>query len=210
MPIEEYRYVYFGKTSKHINVYLGKDSANFAKFLYEKANIDFEVEKTDVLLSVSDYSYLVNLQGTTFQNNTNSKQIADEIKTLMDAFDIAQRRNFKLVSSSPILPLSNTISPQGVDYLLYNKNEGITLFVPECQIPENKDCIFTCMEWSSVAQFYPQELQCICDTGDKIVDVLCKLFHKKHHNRLQVYDKVNAFKELYCVDIVTRNDNIIQ
>lgn len=66
--MKEYRHFYIGTTDSHMNIYLGRDSANAAKYLYKESGIECNIERIDdICFSVDDFSYLVSIGATVFK-----------------------------------------------------------------------------------------------------------------------------------------------
>lgn len=196
MPLEENRYVYLGKTSNYIYVYLGASSAKFAKLLYEKAGIDFEIQKTDLLLSINDFTYLYMIRATTFKANLN-RNIIDDLKKIIEAYDVLKENEFILDTKCQDKFLYSDIR-HGVDHVFYNKDEKITIFIPDSELPDLEDSICTCVEWSSMENYKSSELDKNTFTNEKRRDILYKLFHKLPvKNNIWFYHKLDAFERLY-------------
>jgi len=189
--LEECRNIYLGKTTTHVNVYLGNASAKLAAFLYEKAGIRFELQKTDIFASVSDFSYLARRNMTVFKND--GSDIVADIKTFLEAYDVLQRHGKVDVIDQDF---SYKKLQYDHDHIMYNTNEKLTIYVPHSEFPTPyNDSIITCLEWSTVSQYKPEDLETVDVTGEKYSNAIRRYFHQKPYNRSS--KKISAFNDLY-------------
>ncbi len=199
MPVEECRNVYLGVTPSHIYVYLGKASADLASFFYEKAGIEFQTEKTSIVVSVDDFCYLDNIGATVFKRKKSHHDIVNDLKVILDAYDIYKDNGHKMPENA-----TRTRSfcykrvYYSVDIIMYNKTEKVAIYVANIDLPEyNGDSIITCTEWIDIASYMPEQMQQVTVTGDKVVQHACNLFHRQKFDYDDLYKQLCAFKDLY-------------
>ena len=207
MPIEEYRRLYVGTTKSHMNIYLGRDSANAAKYLYEEAGIECEIEKVDaddIRFSIDDFSYLVSIGATVFKPDWQD-MIVDDIDKLVDGYRIMNMYDFKVQKHEPQSFSYDNIRKKGHVGIMYNKNEKITIFVTHDKLPEFSDSIFTCTEWENIVDYSPEQIdpkiiehnsRNVDDGMDPVINLI-QLFDKKRYDREDLYEKIKAFETLY-------------
>lgn len=218
-----YRCVYLGSTSLNTHVYLGEDSAKFARFVYAQVGIELILHKTDIVLTTQEYAHLAKIQATTFKNTHDIVMITQDIKTIMEAYDVCLKYGFKPKDVKPCnnysdVSVSTSENENGddtrkfyvkymeifrdtrCDIVLYNIQENITAFLSNTQeLPEFKDNILSYMEWK-VVEYLPEQLDKVVDGEDGLIvrNVLAKLFHKKQYKSyMALTKKLCAFEDLY-------------
>lgn len=226
MPIEELYSIYLGRTKQCINVYLGNGSAQLAKFLYAKAGIEFELQKTHILLSKDGFLYLDNIDAVTFKNTQDFEDINRCLRTLLDAYDVMRQydlanahmfKNTKVYNENKqnigcsemfahvsyrFTSGDNKYSPKnmydGCDKVLFNKEENVSIFIKADELPEYKDPVLNLNDWSHVTSYKPSTLDQIAMTGEPIRDILCRTFHRASFDHDVLSKKLKGFKDMYC------------
>lgn len=199
MPLEECRHVYLGTTAHHVYVYLGNASASLAAFLYDTAGVDFHTEKTDIVLSVDDFAYLVNVDATVFKRKPASDIVRD-LKTILEAYDIFRENNMMLPPDATrpyAFPVTDFY--HGTDQVLYNSAEKVAIFLEQKEMPEYiGDSIITCSEWMNLGDYEPTHMQQHTVTGDKVGTHMRAMFHKQRFEHyIDLRNKLRGFKDLF-------------
>lgn len=192
MPIEEYRILYFGITAKCIHLYLGKPSAKLWKFLYDKAGIEFELHKTDLLLTIEDFSWFYESNATTFANNS-VEDVEHKVRVLLESFHIIRDNAMKTIEFTPRSWNKDWIYA-ATDIVLYNRAEKVALVVSISELLEHNDSVLTHASgsWDVVEIYHSGELDLFNHK------TLCELFHKKKFDNHDVLrKKLSCFKKLY-------------
>lgn len=128
MPDEDIKRIYFGVTASHTRVYLGKTSALFAKWMYDKLDIEMLIEETDIITTGDAYTYLHNINATMFASSNN---IAQQVKVLLNAYDIIRTNNFKLTDPKPgNFYMLDSFTMDDVVNVFYNHTKHMTIVVP--------------------------------------------------------------------------------
>lgn len=226
MPIEELYNIYLGKTQKCVYLYLGNWSAQLAKFLYEKAGVEFHVQKTDVLVSKDDFLYLDNTNAVTFKNTNDLEEVKRCLRTLLDAYDIMRRydlANAHMFKNMTVYKVNkenigcsertahvtyrfsagdSKYSPRnmydGCDHVLFNKEENVAIFLKADELPEYKDPVLNFNDWTQVAFYNPSTLDQIAMTGEPVRDILRRTFHRASFNHDVLSKKLIGFQDMYC------------
>lgn len=194
MPIEEYRNLYIGRTPNFVNLYLGSASAQHAKFLYDKAGIEFELKKTELLLSVDDFAFLRDINALSFKNDGDQHVVSD-VRAILEAHDIMRRRS--------IMKAASSMYGFGYPYvckdcILHNKNEEITIILSAEDIPTTfSDAIFTCMDWSIIEEYSKAQMDHVTFTSIPVRDLVYGTFHMTKLSKNDAVRKVMLFKQLY-------------
>lgn len=192
MPIEEYRILYFGITAKCIHLYLGKPSAKLWKFFYDKAGIEFELHKSDLLLTTEEFSWFYESNATTFAN-ISVEDVEHNVRVLLESFHILRDNGMKTIEFTPRSWCKDWFYA-GTDLVLYNRTEKVVLVVSISELPEHNDSVLTHASgsWDVVEIYYSGELDLFNHK------MLCELFHKKKfESRDMLCDKLRYFKKLY-------------
>ena len=120
--------IYLGFTTSHTHVYMGKTSALFAKWMYNKIDVEMRIEETDIITTVDAYTYLHNMNATMFAS---SNDIAQQVQVLLDAHNIIRTNNFKLpYSKSRIFYMLDSFTMDDVVNVFYNHTKNMTIVVP--------------------------------------------------------------------------------
>jgi hypothetical protein len=156
MTGETYYPIFLGITDKYINVYLGNMSARFADFFYEKSGIRFELQSTNNLMTMDEFSYIATVIGTSFQRGRD-EDVLQDIETLLDGYFILKNRGAKVPN---VLEFQFFIEDCR-DNVLYNNNENVEITVPATDLHkivasvlattdfnDTKLDLFTCLEWA--------------------------------------------------------------
>lgn len=226
MPIEEHYSIYLGRTKQCIHVYLGNGSAQLAKFFYDKAGIDFELQKTDILVSKDDFLYLDNINAVTFKNTQDFEEVKRCLRTLLDAYDVMRQYDLANVHMFKNMTVykqnkenigcnemtahvtfrfsagDSKYSPSnmyfGCDQVLFNKEENVAIFLKADELPEYKYPVLNFNDWSHVTSYNPSTLDQIAMTGEPVRDILRRTFHRASFDHDVLSKKLKGFKDMYC------------
>lgn len=138
MPVEECRHLYLGVVDSHTHVYMGHASASLAKWMYDKLGVCCTIHKTDVLVSVDDYTYLHNIDATVFETN---EYVIRDIKALLEGYDVIRTRKLRYPSTkSRVLFYTRTLFMQDIVSVFYNNSNKMTVVLPgNTQLDSLKD-----------------------------------------------------------------------
>jgi len=198
MPLEDCRNIYLGVTPNHIHAYLGKASADLAGFFYERVGIEFHTEKTGIALSVNDFSYLVNVGAAVFKRKP-LEEVVRDLNAILDAYNVFRENGFKLpdhVTRTSEFLLTEIYN--GLNKVLYNKAEKVAIYVAKTDLPEyTADSIITCQDWMAAANYMHEHMEQVTITGDRVVHLMCNMFHRQKFEYHELNKKLCAFQDLY-------------
>lgn len=174
-------------------MYLGGQSAKFAKFLYDKAGIEIEIRKTNILACIKDFNHLRMYNAHRFRNDGNDggdgSDILSDLQTLLDAFNVLSKHTL-LNPLYDAYPSENVYN--GKDLVFYNmKHNGAAIFIQASEMPEFTDSVLTCADWSIVAKYEPSDIEHLSDSLRNF------LHSKSFENTIELKDKLGAFRKLY-------------
>ena len=148
MPIEEHRFIYLGIGKTYTNIYLGNASAKFAKFLYNKAGMNINIQKTDILANINEFSYLIHISGSKFKNNNNIK---DDILTLLDSYRIICDNQFKCFNNT--YNFSYDVFYKDKNLIMANFDDKTSVVVDKNEMSDYKDSIVALKDWNIVTSY---------------------------------------------------------
>lgn len=156
MPFEEIRHIHLGVTESHTHVYLGETSASLAKWMYDRLDIPIQIEKTDIIATIEEFTYLHNVKATMF---TNTDHVARDIKVLLDAYDVLHTNSFRLPEprSSQFFMKESFLTADVVS-VFYNHTKNMTIVIPGDISIDVSDPIFTLtrdFQWVDQIRLYP-------------------------------------------------------
>lgn len=174
---EDCMHIYFGSTSLHTHLYLGESSVSFAKWMYDKLDIPIQIEKTDIRVTMDEYTYLHNINATMFAADDDG--VLHNIKVLLDAYGVMRKNKLRVPDPQhKSYYMKESFIMEDVVNVFYNHTKKMTIVVPGSIELDGSESLLTLtrdLQWLDQIRLYPAN-------KDKFVAALCDAFDKQPCN----------------------------